>query len=446
MNCKFPTFVPAWIATLVLSSLGATLAPRVALSAIFVPWVPLAPCLGGVQVSLDAINLFIARDLKKAPTHRLKSSIATSLPVDGQVTVSLVPHHDMAILEICALGRMKLFPYAGGSTIPDSIWTGQMPFVARKQIHITSGRITLQRATSQDSPGKSGKVAGDHRPRVTSFMQQTNQLAADAVSRQARRQLDRQVDICLHDATDHWMHQPWLPTQALEAFLPNARLSTSDTHASMNVPATADGGMPPPRRFRGFDPRSDFQVLCQEAMMESLAEHCLGGEPIQDVEVMRHVVRMRGSAPWELWVHARRPRWAMTLAARRPIAFCFDENQIRIAIHGVELQYGEDLLRAPFEVGVTYSPSQRDAPHLVRVSDPTITLGASSMPPHMVQRYEALLKQKFGAIFPSEIFFDGLQPPVGGSWDKFRKFQLAHWVVDNGWFDIGFQLQQNTLR
>jgi hypothetical protein len=52
------------------------------------------------------------------------------------------------------------------------------------------------------------------------------------------------------------------------------------------------------------------------------------------------------------------------------------------------------------------------------------------------------LSQRFDAFFQPEIYFDGLSPPEGGAYAKLRAMKLTELRCDDGWFIIGYDLNE----
>jgi hypothetical protein len=59
-------------------------------------------------------------------------------------------------------------------------------------------------------------------------------------------------------------------------------------------------------------------------------------------------------------------------------------------------------------------------------------------------QFRDFLQRKFNGVFLSEIYFDGLMPPEGGSWGKLRRLNLTQLTSRNGWLALGYNLRRTT--
>jgi hypothetical protein len=54
-------------------------------------------------------------------------------------------------------------------------------------------------------------------------------------------------------------------------------------------------------------------------------------------------------------------------------------------------------------------------------------------------QFKRFLHRKFAAIFPPDLYFDGLVPPAGGFWARLRHLNLTQLKAQDGWLAIGYE-------
>src|SRR5262249_28582813 len=88
-----------------------------------------------------------------------------------------------------------------------------------------------------------------------------------------------------------------------------------------------------------------------------------------------------------------------------------------------------------------------DGPRLARVGDLVVEF-AEGRPLYepFEEQFRDFLRRKFSGVFLSEIYFDGLMPPAGGSWGKLRRLNLTQLASGQGWFSIGYELPEGASR
>ena len=128
------------------------------------------------------------------------------------------------------------------------------------------------------------------------------------------------------------------------------------------------------------------------------------------------------------------------------IAFAGDVLSIILRIE--QATRGQRRLDRPVEISAKYTvEATPDGPHLIRSgklaveyikSDSTDRLDFSE------EEFRTFLARKFSGVFLSELYFDGLMPPEGGSWGKLRRLNLTQLSSRDGWLAIGYQLSAGS--
>jgi hypothetical protein len=421
------------------------------------------PLLAAGHVSVDVLNMLVAHPVEDTLDVRERSGRALTVGkarTQGNVFVQLVPDATKALWEYRMQGELHLkdaVSYQGpvqiNSTVRTSIDAGKrvaadqnglspLPAKAacdtRIQIRNISARWPfIERLGWRRSRRKLGEA---------------ERSAAQRTARQIEKRLDERIAQAMEEMDARFFERLSSAEAGAPYFPPEVRFRSSPRFLQVWVESDPERDLPLPSTSVSLDPKLDLHVILHEGYLAALAEDQLGHRRILDRDVLELVEWLRGSAPWVLWVHERRPPWSITLAQRQPLAVRFQQGQIDVRIRLCEAQFGTETLRAPIEITLTVRPEITvDGTCLRRLTGPTVRIDRAAQRTDQTKtelasatedRFATLIRQKLEGIFPPEFYFDGLQTPVGGSWDRIRRLHLTQLTSDNGWFNIGYQYQK----
>jgi hypothetical protein len=222
---------------------------------------------------------------------------------------------------------------------------------------------------------------------------------------------------------------------------PEIHITTSRGHLTTKVLSPAANG----RLNAAPQPAYDLAVLARDKFVNDVAAMLIGNKTFSDLQMANWMQILTGKTPPALWVHERNEPWSLT-TAERPLDVVFEDEQVRIAFHLAGAARGERLFDSPLTVAVSYTMEiTRDGPHLVRSGG--VGLDFADAEPSTDRRFDdfrQFLTTKFNALFPSDLYFDGLIPPAGGTWARLHHFSLTQLTAQSGWFAIGYTWSPKT--
>ena len=400
-------------------------------------------CAGG-HISQQALDLFLGRPIDEVTEVKQGDQLMGHAHTTGQLTIELTPNAKAAVIDVRLNGTSCLeSAAASGNKKP----TVESQIDAQKSIVVDGNGLTATPAIA-DCKASLQALAGLELKKQ-SFAERLRQRAQEMASRQTdarvRGKLDTEVDHAISKASARLQRQPWLPADKAELLVDMLSFATTDGHVRATVNCDDVTKVSVPDFGRNLDPNLDFHLLLHEEFTGGLASKWFSGHRITDSAMLSHVERMRGRAPWALWVHDRRPRWAVTLADHSPVSLRFADDQIRVELRISSIEFGEDTLETPVQVTAVLVPESTDGGHrLRRVFGPETSFSDGRIDADR-ERFANMLRQKFGAFFPETIYFDGLKTPSSGSWTKFLQFELADFSASQGWFSVAFRLNEATM-
>jgi hypothetical protein len=266
-------------------------------------------------------------------------------------------------------------------------------------------------------------------------------IVAQRTSRKFRERLDDRIGSAMETFEDRLRQQLSFEDEDFEFLPPEVSLSSTDAHLQVWIKPQSEtpGTAPPSPEY--LDPAYDIHVVLHEQVFAGLADYRLAGRRIHDEQVAQTVDVFRGNVPWSLWVHSRRPRWSIKMADTQPVDVKLQDGLMRTSIRLSDFQYGSDVLHGPIQIALDLKLDKADGGIRLRRMAPTkIVIHPSEGPRQEAdERLVQLLRQKLDGIFPPESYFDRMQPPAGGSWDKVGSLALSRLHVDNEWFEMAFK-------
>ena len=397
------------------------------------------PLMAGTHISKKAMNLFLARDVDQVTEVKQGEHVVGSAHTLGQVTVELEPHPLAAIMKVRLVGETCLKNPQNDNPEKSNL---ESKIDAIKSIVVDAQGMRTEPAEANCQA--SLKAIPELGQKAPSFLQGLRQGAEKMAGKQTEQRvkalLDNEIDTAIGSAMQRLSQQHWLPREQAMPLIERLSYATTFSHVCFKVLASSVPALPEPRSPRALDTDYDLHVLVHENFFSALGSEWFSGKRIEDRDVLDHVERMRGRAPWGLWVHERRPRWAVTLAEEDSFAMRFDQSQVQVHVRIDRMELGTRTLESPVEVMVTLQPELTDAgPHLSRVAQSQITFLDGDLNAER-EEFALMLQQKFDAIFPEAIYFDGLKTPSNGAWSKFISFELQEFAAEQGYFSVAFRL------
>ncbi len=422
------------------------------------------PMAGAGHFSEEVFNMLFSHPIDDS--ERVRESIKRAVTsgesqLEGRVTIDVMPDDSRGRIDFLLRGKLNI-PHA--TAIQRQV---------RVHTHVQS-RVDARKSVFFDQAGLEGLSATARCPTEVQIrdVQANRRLIERMANRRAHRQLsevegivaqrtsgriqarlDERIGAAVESFEARLAETLRFEEADFEMFPPEVSFKSTDRHLQLWIAPQAGTVVQDPVDASSLDPSFDIHVLAHQQVFSGFAAYRMAGRRVHDHEVLKLVEMLRGNAPWTLWVHSRRPRWSVKLASPQPLDMRIADGNFYASIALDEFQYGADVLQGPMHVELTLRPEiAADGPRLHRLAGPEVRLHRAARPSAGVDssrdadqtpdgRLVDLLRQKFDGMFPEYTYFDRMQPPAGGSWDKVRSLTLQRLKAEHERFEIGFQFQ-----
>jgi len=283
--------------------------------------------------------------------------------------------------------------------------------------------------------------------RVNQKQSEAEQAAAERAARRAEEQLETEAGAPLEHLNNEYVKHVYQPLTSKSA-LPDTRVLTTDEHLSIRFYRQSAEAESSSEKIPV--PAYDVAVCLNDVFVNEMTARLLSGNTITDEQFANIMLTLVGKTPQQLWVHDRAERWSILTAAEDPLHVTFRDDRISIALRVAEVQRGEERMKTPLVISAKYSleMTPQDGPHLIRdgeVQVQPIEEPSGALATDVAGELRVFLKRKFSGLFLSDLYFDGLTPPAGGTWGKLRRLHLKQFASHDGWFDLGYQMQSESV-
>jgi hypothetical protein len=277
--------------------------------------------------------------------------------------------------------------------------------------------------------------------RVGQMQSQAERAAGQRASRRAEQQLEAEAGKPLSQVHHEYVDNVYEPLVRQNAF-PDARLSTTGEHLSIRFLSRAA----PDENNSDSIPRPayDLALGLSDWYVNQIATPMVGGKTHSDRRFADFMQTITGKTPRQLWVHSRADAWTVTATKQLPVIVSFADDVASVVFRIDRATRGDQTLNRPVDISAKYTLEiTSDGPRLLRVGDLAVEFAdaprGTSDDPIDIQ-FRDFLRRKFSGVFLSEIYFDGLMPPEGGSWGKLRRLNLKQLTAQKGWLALGYEL------
>jgi len=409
---------------------------------------------GGGHVSLDLVNLLLERQIfqKQLVSDEVAGARTyAETTTQGRLRAEFIPNADRGVIDFRMIGALTA-PNATATRRSVTVhMASQTSIDARKRVVITpDGLFPGSSQADCNTDTQILNVEADRRlierlgwRRAEKLRPEAEQSASNQVAQRVETELDQQAKGPLAGAHRFYLDKMRLPLVNCGGFPRDIRVSTTASHLEVRLLAQRPGQLPTSASMPRLNPQLDIHVCAHESLVSNMAEPLVGGKTFNDKQFLEVMRIMTGSAERGLWVFDGRDRWNVTFAAERPIQARFQDGSFRLTYRFQAATCGNDSVEAPLEASGLYRPMiGTDGVYLVRESIPTVLYTDKAPVEDARERVLKQLSERFGAFFQTEIYFDGLSPPAGGTWAKLRDLKLVELTSENGWFSIGYELNE----
>jgi hypothetical protein len=411
------------------------------------------PGSGVVQVSGRVINHFLRRDVQDTRmVHESILGVAASglARTNGELTTRLVPSPLHAIVDIQLNGTTNIDNNVARQrsvTILSSTCTN---IHAWKRVYITESGLhplpgdarCVSSIRLQDISARFRLVERIAWRRAGRIHTQLELAAARRAGALAAQHLDVECNPILSDADATFAEKVREPLRRGNLWPEQVALTTT----SDSLRFTAWGRSRPLDDFPPVDQDHDVAVQIHQTLVSDAAETALAGVMVSDRHWLELTRSLTGQAPRPLWVHDRSEPWAVVFSPVRPLHVEFQSDGFTLMLDIEQVVRGPMRYVQPLRIATTQildiSP---DGPRLTRVGNIRVLPLAGDEAGESWEEVRTFLQRKFEAVFPPDLYFDGLVPPSGVTWDKLRQLEPKEFAARKGWLRLGYQLSGNRV-
>ena len=185
----------------------------------------------------------------------------------------------------------------------------------------------------------------------------------------------------------------------------------------------------------------DFCGLVHESAISVLGGAYISNQVWQDSDFESVLKEMTGEVPRDVRAGSHAVRWSVRFADQHPLVCRFlDNNLLEMTNRISEYTVGETTTHEPLKVQVRYQLKPTIwGPEFNRQGAVQYEFASGERAAESEQG--TFIKTKIDALWREQIYLDGIVPPAGGSWDQFRKLDVAELWIRGGWFAFGFDLR-----
>jgi hypothetical protein len=360
-----------------------------------------------------------------------------------QLNVSLVPSAENATV------NMRLDGAATSQNVgyngPVTIWSsGYTQIAATKNIYVDANGITTSgtaascwtSSTIQAIAAKCGLIEKMAWKQAGKKKGQAERIASAHAQARIAGQVDAQVQNRLAEGNDSTLSKFRNRLERRDSFPQQLKFSSTDDvvnvrmlHAMPNQLATPSD---PPKIGQ-----HDLNVRMHESLVTNFGESLLSGETLTDERLVEMLTEAEAEIPEEIKVTPDKDPWSITFSTVQPVSARFEDNHVRLTIHGRRFTRGEQVVRADIEISAIYrlersgggSKLTREGEVSVEyVSRQRLSVGQVAM--------KTFLRKKFDALFKEEFKSEG--PKLPERLKGLGKLQLQELSADKGWLALAW--------
>jgi hypothetical protein len=410
--------------------------------------------LGGfAHVSERVLQMLLRREVKQNQSiveSILKMTTSGTAYAECNIGLDLIPNSQMANLRLTMHGRATMDDAVSTMRrirIHSSSYTsiaGQKDiFFEPKGFRLSPTQVNCNTSIEVHDIEAGRLVERMAWRRVNQMQPEAERAAAERAARRAEQQLEEEAGTPLSHLHEEYVQNVYEPLVSKGA-LPDTRLITTDDRLAIMFYRSDDkNGGEDDDSSKLPIPSYDIAACLNDNFVNEMAARTLSGRTVTDEQLGNLMLTLVGKTPHPLWVHANADRWRIVAAAERPLDVSFADDLVSITLRIAEVYCGERGFHSLSEVSAKYSLEiTQDGPHLIRVGDVEVKLAESSATAGEIAQWQQLLRRKFSGVFLSELYFDGLTPPAGGTWGKLRRLELKKLSAREGWFAVGYEMHE----
>ena len=185
----------------------------------------------------------------------------------------------------------------------------------------------------------------------------------------------------------------------------------------------------------------DVLVRVHVSFFNNMAETITGGKTLSDKFFMRYAKVIHAELPLPLMVHARAPRWALTMAKHRPIELRIPEsNQFVFVVRIDAVEVDGVTTAAPTTAAIAYHLLQDEYGDYRLQRDGGVQLDAA-----LPEEARSFCQEKLGAFFGPVLNGSGVVVPEGGVLGALRGLQSRGVHAEREWIVAGWDVPSEVV-
>jgi hypothetical protein len=417
---------------------------------------PTARLGGYAHISKRIVQDFLSRNVTFNETVTepiLNMTTRGRARVDCQIGFELLPNPRAANLRVLMIGRVMMDDAVSTrrsvrvfSTSQTRISGYQDVLLDAEGLHLGAARASGSTSIQVYDLDARRFVERPAWRRVGRLQPRAEQAASSHGARRAEQHLESEVA----KSAAHLRHkcvEQVLRTLSDAGVSPDVWLATTSAHLSVRLLRSAALVDPSPAVNPPRPAAWDLAVCVKDSFVNETITPFVAGKTYTDRDFADVMLTLTGKTPRPLWVHARTEPWNVTAAKEQPLVISFAGEGVGIKLRIDHASHGQQRLDRTLEISAKYTLEiTLDGPHLIRSGDLAVefTDAAQQRPEPSETDFREFLARKFSGVFLSDIYFDGLMPPQGGSWGKLRRLELKQLWSRDGWFAIGYELRSTS--
>jgi hypothetical protein len=185
----------------------------------------------------------------------------------------------------------------------------------------------------------------------------------------------------------------------------------------------------------------DIVVRVHTSLVNNMAETITGGKTLSDEFFMRYAKVIHAELPLPLMVHARAPRWALTMARHRSIEFQNPAaNKLVIVVRVDAVHIDGDVMATPVTARIAYDLVENEFQEfeLRRTGDVELTT-------ELAEPTRGFLSEKLSAFFGPMLNGGGVVVPEGGALGALGGLQSRGVLVEHEWLVAGWDVPPEVI-
>lgn len=269
-------------------------------------------------------------------------------------------------------------------------------------------------------------------------------VSAQKAKTRLENRMDKMIGAKLNEPQVLIQERLIAPLQAL-GLVPNIKTSSTLQSIMFGMKLVGDHLFGSSTRPPKLDSDHPLELAIHPSMINNLAAASMGGRTFTDKQIEGFIDTAYGTVPSPLRVGVHKDDWGITLSENSPFVLEIDKDntlnlklKIAGAFRGHERQISGPAMDWNQDVVSTVSfriEALPTGPHFVRQGK--VELNSEAPIPLELRE---LLVEKLNGLFGEDVYFDGLTPPAGGTFDTLARGNFESFDAVDGWAVLSWSM------